>query len=310
MNYIQKNRKNILLISAGVIILVGLLIWALQDKGHTSEDMVATVTPNSVNVGDLVAFEDKTAFGTTRKWVFGDGAESTDKKGSHIYQKDGYYQVSLIVDNKYIKTFPILVSSGVVAIARDSVDISSSSYIDAPAQAMQLENVLFRAISSKATIYTWKFGESGNIDAKDKMVTYAFKDPGSYVVTLYTDADVDPIIHQIKILPSYPEKDLQIIEPVEATQGEIINKMNDDFRYHLQQIAKGNNFNMHYYYLLKTYLCNKDNVSVSANGKNMSFYYYCTGLQFDKNNLIQEVTTTVDPGQNCVTKVDVKQSKE
>lgn len=309
MNYIQKNRNTILLISGGVIIFAALLIWAFQNKGHTSEDMVASVTPNSVNVGDIVTFEDKTPFGTTRKWVFGDGAESTDKKGSHIYKKDGYFQVSLIVDNQYVKTFPILVSKAVVAIARDSIS-GSSTTIDAPLQAMQLENVLFRATSSDASIYSWKFGETGNIDAKDKMVTYAFKNPGSYVVNLYTDVDEEPIMHQIKILPSYPEKELQVIEPVEVTQGEIINKMNDDFRYHLQQIAKGNNFNTHYYYLLRTYLCNKDNVSVSANDKNMSFYYYCTGLQFDKNNLIQEVTTTVDPGQNCVTKVEVKQSKE
>lgn len=308
MNYVQKNRNNILLISAGVIILAGLLIWALQKKGYTSEDMVATVSPNSINVGESVNFEDKTPFGKTRKWDFGDGAESVEQKGLHTYQKPGYYRVSLIVDNQYTKTFPILVSSAAIAIAKDSI-AGPTTTIDAPTQAMQLENVLFRAVSS-AKIYSWKFGESGNIDAKDKMVTYAFKNPGTYVVTLYTDADVEPILHQIKILPSYPQANQQDIQPIAPTQGEVINKINDDFRYHLQQIANGSNFNSHYYYLLRTYLCNKDNVSVSANGKNISFYYYCTGLQFDKNNLIQEVTTTVDPGQNCVTKVEVKQSKE
>lgn len=309
MNYIQKNRKNILLISAGVIILAGLLIWALQKKGNTSEDMVATVSPNSVNVGESVNFEDKTPFGKTRKWVFGDGVESVDLKGLHVYKKPGYYQVSLIIDNEFTKTFPILVSSAIPGLTVNTVNRLPTS-IDAPSQAMQLENVLFRAVSNDAKIYSWKFGESGNIDAKDKMVTYSFKNPGTYVVTLFTDADVDPIIHQIRILPSYPAENLQEIQPVAPTQGEVINKINDDFRYHLQQIANGSSFNMHYYYLLKTYLCNKDNVSVSANGKNISFYYYCTGLQFDKNNLIQEVTTTVDPGQNCVTKVEVKQSKE
>lgn len=308
MNYIQKNRKNILLISAGVVILAGLLIWALQKKGYTSEDMVATMSPNSVNVNEMVNFEDKTPFGKTRKWVFGDGAESTDKKGMHIYKKPGYYQVSLIIDNEFTKTFNVLVSSAVAVITRDSL-VRSSTSIAAPTQAMQLENVLFRAVSNDAKIYSWKFGESGNIDAKDKMATYAFKNPGNYVVTLFTDADEEPIIHQIRILPSYPAETLQEIA-IEPTQGEVIDKMNDDFRYHLQQIANGSNFNSHYYYLLRTYLCNKDNTSVAANGKNISFYYYCTGLQFDKNNLIQEVTTTVDPGQNCVTKVEVKQSKE
>lgn len=309
MNYIQKNRRNILLISAGIILFVAALIWGIQKKGFTSEDMVATVSPNSVNGEEPVTFEDKTPFGTTRKWVFGDGAESTDKKGVHFYKKPGYYQVSLIIDNEFTKTFPVLVSSAALAVINKS-EARIPTSIDAPSQAMQLENVLFRAISNDAKIFSWKFGESGNIDAKDKMVSYSFKNPGTYVVTLFTDADEDPIIHQIKILPSYPVESLQEIQPVEPTQGEVINKINDDFRYHLQQIANGNNFNFHYYYLLRTYLCNKDNVSVAANDKNISFYYYCTGLQFDKKNLIQEVTTTVDPGQNCVTKVEVKQSKE
>lgn len=310
MNYIQKNRNNILLISAGVIILAGLLIWALQKNGYTSEDMVATVSPNSVNVGEAVSFEDKTTFGKTRKWVFGDGSEAVEQKGVHIYKKPGYYQVTLILDKEYKKTFPILVSTAPLVVVRDSISQSVPTVIDGPTQAMQLENVLFRAVSNDAKIYSWKFGESGNIDAKDKMVTYSYKNPGLYNVILYTDADQEPITHQIRIIASYPAQDQQEIQPIAPTQGEVINKMNDDFRYHLQQIANGNNFNMHYYYLLKTYLCNKDNVSVSANGKNISFYYYCTGLQFDKNNLIQEVTTTVDPGQNCVTKVEVKQSKE
>lgn len=308
MNYIQKNRRNILVISGALVLIVGLLIYLLQKKGHTSDDMIATVYPISVNTGENVNFEDKTPFSTNRKWVFGDGFETKDQKGSHIFKKPGYYQISLIVDNEYTKSFPVLVSSAPVAVVGG--EVAGATLIDAPSQAMQLENVLFRAVSNDAKIFSWKFGESGNIDAKDKMVTYSFKNAGTYVVTLFTDTDAEPIIHQIKILPSYPVNEIQEIKPVEATEGEIINKMNDDFRYHLQQIANGSSFNMHYYYLLRTYLCNKDNVSVSANGKNISFYYYCTGLQFDKNNLIQEVTTTIDPGQNCVTKVEVKQSKE
>lgn len=308
MNYIQKNRRTILLISTGVVVLVGLLIWALQKKGNSSNDLVANVFPTSINAGEPVNFVDTTPFGTVRKWVFGDGYETKDAKGSHIFKKPGYYNISLIVDNEHTKTFPVLVSSAPLVMVRDSVlDVTM---IDAPSSAMQLENVLFRAVSKDANIFSWKFGETGNIDAKDKMVTYSFKSPGSYVVTLFTDTDTEPILHQIKILPSYPAADTQVIKAPQETPEQVISKINNDFRYHLQQIANGKDFNMHYYYLLNKYLCNKDNVAVAANDKNISFYYYCTGLQFDKGNLIQEVTTTVDPGQNCITKVDVKQSKE
>lgn len=306
MNYIQKNRKTILLISAGVILLGALILWAVLDKKHSSDDIIANVYPISVKVGEPVNFEDNTLFSDNRKWIFEDGFTTKDKKGVHVFTKDGYYQVSLIVDNKYTKDFKILVSANPVV----DVDEPEITMIDAPSQSLQLQNVTFRAISKDAKMFSWSFGESKSIDSRDKVASYAFTDPGTYTVNLYTDTDTDPIQHVIKILPAYPEEKVAEIEALEPTKEESISKINDDFRYHLQQIANGSNFNFHYYYLLRTYLCNKNNISVAANDKNISFYYYCTGLQFDKNNIIQEVTTTVDPGQNCVTKVEVKQSKE
>lgn len=305
MNYIQKNRKNIIIAVISLLLLVAIIILWLQRKViHSSDDIVAAVYPTSLNVGDTLTFEDKTAFGKTRKWDFGDGFNSDKNKGSHFFKKPGYYQVSVIIDNKYTKSFPVLVSGG---ISRQVDTIKATTRIDAPSQAMQLENVFFRADSPDAKIYTWKFGETGNIDAKEKMATYAFKNPGNYIVTLYTDVDNEPIQHMIKILPAYEELDDEVVTAPTVT--DIYSKINDDFKYHLQQIANGNNFNSHYNYLLSTYLCNKDNIGLTVNDKNNSFYYYCTGLQFDKNNSIQEVKTTLDTNQNCVVKIEVKQSK-
>ncbi|WDF45900.1 PKD domain-containing protein [Chryseobacterium sp. KACC 21268] len=305
MNYIQKNRKNIIIVVISLLLLAAIIILWLQRKViHSSDDIVAAVYPTSLNVGDTLTFEDKTTFGKSRKWDFGDGFNSDKNKGSHFFKKPGYYQVSVIIDNKYTKSFPVLVSGG---ISRPIDTIKAATRIDAPTQAMQLENVFFRADSPDAKIYTWKFGETGNIDAKEKMATYAFKNPGNYIVTLYTDIDNDPIQHMIKILPAYEELDDEVITAPTVT--DIYSKINDDFKYHLQQIANGSNFNSHYNYLLNTYLCNKDNIGLTVNDKNNSFYNYCMGLQFDKNNSIQEVKTTLDTNQNCVVKVEVKQSK-
>jgi len=305
MNYIQKNRKNIIIAVISLLLLAAIIILWLQRKViHSSDDIVAAVYPTSLNVGDTLTFEDKTTFGKTRKWDFGDGFNSDKNKGSHFFKKPGYYQVSVIIDNKYTKSFPVLVSGGFSKPA-DTTKVATK--IDAPTQAMQLENVFFRADSPDAKIFTWKFGETGNIDAKEKMATYAFKNPGNYIVTLYTDVDNEPIQHMIKILPAYEELDDEVVTAPTVT--DIYSKINDDFKYHLQQIANGNNFNSHYNYLLSTYLCNKDNIGLTVNDKNNSFYNYCMGLQFDKNNSIQEVKTTLDTNQNCVVKVEVKQSK-
>ncbi|MFC4163077.1 PKD domain-containing protein [Epilithonimonas zeae] len=305
MNYIQKNRKNIIIAVISLLLLAAIIILWLQRKViHSSDDIVAAVYPTSLNVGDTLTFEDKTTFGKTRKWDFGDGFNSDKNKGSHFFKKPGYYQVSVIIDNKYTKSFPVLVSGG---FSKPTDTTKVATKIDAPTQAMQLENVFFRADSPDAKIFTWKFGETGNIDAKEKMATYAFKNPGNYIVTLYTDVDNEPIQHMIKILPAYEELDDEVVTAPTVT--DIYSKINDDFKYHLQQIANGNNFNSHYNYLLSTYLCNKDNIGLTVNDKNNSFYNYCMGLQFDKNNSIQEVKTTLDTNQNCVVKVEVKQSK-
>jgi len=306
MNYMQKNKKNIIIAVISLLLLAAIIILWLQRKViHSSDDIVAAVYPTSLNVGDTLTYEDKTTFGKSRKWDFGDGFNSEKNRGAHFFKKPGYYQVSVIIDNKYTKSFPVLVSAGVArAVNLEKVP----TRIDAPSQAMQLENVFFRAEAPDAKIFTWKFGETGNIDAKEKMATYAFKNPGNYIVTLYTDADQEPIQHMIKILPAYEELDDE--EIATPTVADIYGKINDDFKYHLQQIADGNSFNTHYNYLLNTYLCSKDNIAVNVNDKANSFYYYCTGLQFDKKNNIQEVKTTLDANQNCVIKVEVTQSKQ
>lgn len=307
MNYVQKNRRNILLISAGVILLAALILWATRKKDFNSADIVATVYPISLSIGDTLKFEDNSPFGKSRKWVFSDGYQSDKKKGEHAFSKAGFYPVTLIVDDKFNKTFNVVVSAAAQVAQEKQLQ---PTIIDAPNQAMQFTNVFFRAETEEAKMFTWRFGESGNVDARTQMASYAFKTPGNYIVTLYTDTDKEPITHQIQVLPAYPQIEEEVLAPPPPTEEEVFSKINDDFRYHLQQIANGNNFNFHYNYLKSTYLCGKNNVSVTANDKDNSFYYYCTGLQFDKNNLIQEVKTTVDTGQNCVTKVEVKQSKQ
>lgn len=268
---------------------------------HSNDDIVGLVYPSTLMVGDTLLFEDKTQFAKTKRWSFGDGATSDKNSGIHFYNKPGYYQVTLIIDSKYSKSFPVMVRSREVAKPKDTTKIHTM--IDAQSQAMVFENVQFRAIS-EAKQFTWKFGETGNIDSKEKFATYSYKKPGDYVVTLFTDENIEPILHHIKILPGYDA--LQEDVTVEDAYA----KMDNDFKYHLQQIANGNSFNTHYNYLLRKYLCNNENTVVKVNdSKANNFYMYCAGLQFDKNNVIQTVKVNFDDAQSCVTKVDITQSK-
>ncbi len=172
---------------------------------------------------------------------------------------------------------------------------------------MQFANVLFSTNNTTAKEFRWKFGESGNIDSFERNPSYSYKKPGVYLVTLYTDEQLAPITHRITITKSFDKlEDKPVIPKIEEDPTI---KINNDFKYHLQQIANGNNFNDNYNYLLKTYLCNKDNAQVVSNDKINNFYYYTTGLQFDKNNTINEVKVTLDNNQNCVNRLEVKQTK-
>lgn len=303
MNYFQKNKKNIIIgVIATLLIAALVALWLQKKVIHSADDIVGVVYPSSVAVGDTLLFEDKTQFAKTKRWNFGDGTTSDKSSGIHFYNKPGYYQVTLIIDNKYSKSFPVMVSARGIPKPKDTTKIRTT--IDAQSQGMQFENIQFRAISD-AKQFAWKFGETGNTDSKEKLAIYSYKNPGDYVVTLYTDENVEPVLHRIKILPAYDALDQEEVSVEDAYK-----KIDDDFKYHLQQIAAGNNFNTHYNYLLRTYLCNNENTVVKvSNSKVNNFYMYCAGLQFDKNNVIQTVKVNFDDSQNCVTKVDINQSK-
>lgn len=305
MNYFQKNKTNIIIAVVSALVMALLLAIWLQRKTVTTEQVVAVAYPANLNVGDSLRFEDKTANAKNVRWDFGDGKTSERPRGIHLYSRPGFYEVKLTIDNKITKTFPVLVTN---RTAVQAADVVPAPTIDGPIQAMQLENVIFRAISPTAKVFTWKFGETGNVDAKEKMAIYSYKKPGNYIVTLFTDDQTEPITHQIRVLPAYSPIEVveQDITPVEDNGP----TADDDLKRVIQLIANGIDFNSNYNYLLRSYLCTNDNVAVTVNNEKVkNFYYYCTGLQFDKNTVIQEVKATFDAAQNCVIKLEITQSK-
>ncbi|QDP84776.1 PKD domain-containing protein [Chryseobacterium sp. SNU WT5] len=305
MNYFQKNKKNIIIAVVSTLLVASLIAIWLQRKSVNPDDIAAVAFPANLAVGDSMKFEDKTNNAVTKKWDFGDGKTSEKNKGVHFYSKPGFYEVKLTIDNKYTKTFPILVSNRII---EQPLFNENTATIDGPMQAMQLENVIFRAVSSTAKSFHWKFGETGQIDSRDKMAFYSYKKPGNYLVTLITD-DAEPITQQIRVMPAY--NPIEIVEPaISAPEPDVESDIDDDLKKVIQQIANGNNFNSNYNYLLRSYMCNNDNVAVTVNGQKVkNFYYYCTGLQFDKNNIVQEVKATFDNRQSCIIKLEITQSK-
>ena len=300
MDYKERNRKRLIFTVVTLLVAaIPIVLWLQSRFFHSVDDINADITPKTLAIGDTLFYADRTSFSAIKEWNFGDGNVSVNDSGYYFYKKPGYYQVKLTLNGKYSKSFSIQVLDKPRGTIQDSVTV-----IEAPTQVMQFENVVFRANSKNAKIFTWKFGESGTIDSREQMAIYAYQNPGDYLVTLSTDETKYSISHKIRVLPSF--KVLNDSLSIDDMYG----KIDDDFKYHLQQIANGNEFNMHYNYLLNKYLCKNENSAIKVNtSKINTFYYYCTGLQFDKKSIIQSVKVSFDESMNCVTKVDVIQSK-
>lgn len=298
--YKRGNTVKIILIVAGILLALVLIgLWVQKKFFHVVADIDGDVYPASLSIGDTLFYKDKSSFAAIKEWNFGDGNISVNDSGYYFYKKPGYYQVKLTLNGKYSKVFSIQVLDKQRGSITDSI-----TTLEAPAQAMQFENIVFRANSRNAKLFSWKFGESGTIDSKEQMVIYAYQKPGNYTVSLYTDETEYPITHRIQVLPSFKEMNDSL------SVDDMYQKIDDDFKYHLQQIANGSNFNQHYNYLLSKYLCKNENAPIKVNtSKINTFYYYCAGLQFDKNSIIQSVKVSFDETMNCVTKVDIIQGK-
>ncbi|WP_158961965.1 hypothetical protein [Myroides fluvii] len=298
MSYIKKNKERTILVIGITFILCFLVVYFFQKYFYSSKfSGEASVYPTVLQLGDTLYFSENPPSHSLKKWEFGDGDLSLEDKGFHLYKKPGFYQVMYTVNEKNIQAFSIEVKPNTKENYGDYF-----TEIDAPTEAMQYENVMFRAVTDKATMFSWKFGESGTIDAKDPFAIYAYQQVGDFEVYLYTDETAYPVVHKIKIYPSF--KNLN--EELDVEDGYKL--IDNDFREHLQQIANGASFNNHYNYLVNTYLCQNENAVVSVNTtKRNSFYYYCMGLRFDQKAVIQSVKAGFNEEANCVTKLSIVQ---
>lgn len=298
MNYKRKNKDSIVLLLLSFLIFFTLGVYLFQRNFYPRNmDLKAIVYPLALQIGDTLHFSEKTPINLEKRWEFGDGNFSFEEQGFHCYTKPGFYQVSCSVHGWYTQTVSVEVKSNTKV---DYGDYYTS--IDAPSEAMQYENVIFRAVTDRASLFSWKFGETGNIDAKEPFVIYSYQEPGEYEVYLYTDETAYPVVHKITIHLSFKNVNEQL--NVEDKYKIIDN----DFKEHLQQIARGLNFNEHYNYLVNKYLCEDEVVVVSVNvDKRNSFYFYCMGLRFDKKVELESVKVGFDEQQNCVTKITIIQ---
>lgn len=286
------NRKTGIIVGA---ILLCLIIAYLIRINFSSRTIQAFVTPLEVRVNEPVFYSDSTRRARQWLWDFGNGETTDESSGSYVYKIPGKYQIKLLVDRKYEKK--ILVT--VLPEKNDDKDTDLVKII-APEVAVQGEYVIFRGVGNDKE-WRWEFGETGNIDSRDRNPIYTYNNPGIYEVLLTTEKTRYPIRHIIEVFPRYMEND----------STDVFVLVGNDIKEKLQAIVDGKPFNSNYNYIMSKYLCNNSEALVIINNtKRNDFYSYCQGLKITgrKKTIIDNVIVDVDTQTGeCVRQLTVTQ---
>lgn len=286
------NRKTGIIVSA---LLICFIIAYLIRINSSSRTVRAFVSPLEVTVNEPVYYSDSTRRAREWLWDFGNGDTTSLKSGSYVYKQPGKYQVKLVIDRTIEKKILINVLSGNTTESDNGL-----VKIMAPDIAIQGEYIIFRGVGDDKE-WRWEFGETGNIDSRDRNPIYAYAEPGIYEVLLTTENTRYPIRHSIEVLPQYMAND----------STDVFVLVGNDIKEKLQAIVDGKPFNTNYNYIMSKYLCSNPDVMVTINNtKRNDFYSYCQGLKIigRRKTIIDNVTVDVDSQSGeCVTRLAVVQ---
>jgi PKD repeat protein len=276
-----------LLSTATFALTAGLLLLLYSSR---RVEVAARVWPQGLVVGEPLRYIDSTASAHSWHWEFGQGNSSLAPRGEFYYAHAGTYKVRLTVDGEHQCLFTITVRA---PLRRDS-----TIRLLAPSEGYEGEKLTFQTFGAPANKFSWKFGETKQIDSHEATVFYAYTKPGTYTVELTTDVTNRTMRKKITILPRYSS----FVQPTDTTVEDIL--------WRLRRIAKGQQVNQHYTYLLTHYLCNEASAPVVAGSAPPSdFYSYCMNLQFDPGWIIDAVAVETDTTTDCTAKLVVTQHK-
>jgi PKD repeat protein len=110
------------------------------------------------------------------KWQLGDKATSTKENFTHVYKKDGSYDVVLTITGKDGETKKI---TKAILIQKPIANFSFKSNSSNPLK------IQFKNISKENVNYKWLFGDGQNLKSNTtKTFTHTYAEPGTYVVGL------------------------------------------------------------------------------------------------------------------------------
>lgn len=155
--------------------------------------------PNHLEFSALSSYDPDIGDNITYSWDFdGDGSfdilNTSDILVNNEYQRIGEYKVILQVEDAFGQRSQI--EKGI------KIDSILSGDAILPKRAAQVgEEVIFKAVSSRAVAYLWEFGDGQTTSTEDKEVKYTYNKKGKYRVKLNffdeQDNDNSHVVHML-----------------------------------------------------------------------------------------------------------------
>jgi PKD repeat protein len=166
-----------------------------------------------------VNFNNKTLYGDTFTWDFGDGSTSTMTNPSHVYAENGTYTVTLTAENEcgsVSETRAMVVSE----LLAPQVDFSSTAN-----EGCAPLTITFTDLSTNNPgNWLWSFDGGDITTSSEQNPTVTFADPGSYTVILQAGNDIGS---NSRVLAAYVKVfDAPVADFVSSTFSETVTFVN------------------------------------------------------------------------------------
>ncbi|MDC1161819.1 PKD domain-containing protein [Tenacibaculum sp.] len=316
-NHIDKSVIRLFIIA----FLISASVLAYRYTKYTPcKEVVFAVTSDDFRESKLVKFTDNTANAKVWKWNFGDSSKEVfSKEALHIYKKPGEYYVKLTVNDICERIEKVVIKQKIFVI-----DSTKLPIFKLPNSILVGEKLTVIDKTPNASTWEWRFGETANINSKERIAKYTYKESGLKTVSLIVNGDVQHMIKKrINVLPI--EQEDERINDITAVQRTVDDGIKDkpldamdsngapksvpfisesQFKNNLILVSKKkmsvNSF--------KKYLCGDLNKSIIVNGKKTSFLAFCELIK-DKKLKIKEVKLYRDKGSNCIKDVTIVRKK-
>ena len=254
---------------------------------------VIVISQDTIYAGQSISFADSAMAATKYEWNFGDQSGiSVDQNGTHQYKIGGNYTISL----KYNINANMVYDKTVVVLTKP-VEIDTSQFeIDCPAVGFVKQPLTFKAIvkDKSATLFEWRFGESGTIDSHDKNATYSFSKPDSYEISLRVNNSKRFVKKTISIKE-------RIFTPCPPISAELLENL---FQQYLDFCNDDNQRNAQKKKIMG-YFSGLNNSYVDENDNKIPIHEFLRDICLENKKSVKVIRMTKDKNSGCVNLIEV-----